>query len=68
MNNDCKYSPDDKMSYLISDNFQILMVMSRFNITLGFGDKSVRDVCQSQGIDCPTFLAVANFISSEQSG
>ena len=68
MDNDCKYSPNDKMSYLISDNFQILMVMSRFNITLGFGDKSVRDVCQSQGIDCPTFLAVANFISSEQSG
>ena len=43
MNNDCKYSPDDKMSYLISDNFQILMVMSRFNITLGFGAASRAD-------------------------
>ncbi len=68
MNSDCRYRATDKLSYLISDNFQILMVMSRFNISLGFGEKSVADVCQSQGIDCNTFLAVANFISSDQSG
>lgn len=68
MNNDCRYRATDKLSYLIRDNFQILMVMSRFNISLGFGEKSVLDVCQSQGIDCDTFLAVANFISSDQSG
>ena len=33
---------------------------------IGFGDKSVKDVCEAQGVDCPTFLAVANFISEEQ--
>ncbi len=68
MNNDCRYHATDKLSYLISDNFQILMVMSRFNISLGFGEKSVADVCRCQGIDCDTFLAVANFISGDQSG
>ena len=54
------------MSDLICDNYSLLMVMSRFGLSLGFGDKSVRDVCKAQGVDCPTFLAVANFISQEQ--
>ena len=30
------------------------------------GDKSVQDVCEAQGVDYRTFLAVANFISEEQ--
>ena len=61
-----KYRETDKMSDLICDNYSLLMVMSRFGLSLGFGDKSVRDVCKAQGVDCPTFLAVANFISQEQ--
>ena len=40
--------------------------MSRFGLSLGFGDKSVKDVCEAQGVDYRTFLAVANFISEEQ--
>jgi len=51
------------MGDLIVDNFSLLMVMSRFGLKLGFGDKSVKDVCQEQGVDLHTFLAVANFIS-----
>lgn len=66
MNEQYKYRATDKMSDLICDNYSLLMVMSRFGISLGFGDKSVKDVCEAQGVDCPTFLAVANFISEEQ--
>ncbi|MDR0977325.1 MAG: hemerythrin domain-containing protein [Prevotellaceae bacterium] len=66
MNDTHRYSPTDKMSDLICDNFSLLMVMSRFGLSLGFGDKSVRDVCLAQGVDWPTFLAVANFVSEEQ--
>lgn len=54
------------MSDLICDNYSLLMVMSRFGLSLGFGDKSVKDVCETQGVDCRTFLAVANFISEGQ--
>lgn len=54
------------MSDLICDNYSLLMVMSRFGLSLGFGDKNVKDVCESQGVDYRTFLAVANFISEEQ--
>ena len=54
------------MSDLICDNYSLLMVMSRFGLALGFGDKTVREVCQAQGVDYRTFLAVANFISEDQ--
>lgn len=61
-----KYRETDKLSDLIIDNYSILMVMSRFGISLGFGDKSVREVCLSHGVDYHTFLAVANFINEGQ--
>lgn len=60
-----KYRETDKMSDLICDNYSLLMVMSRFGLSLGFGDKNVKEVCEAQGVDCRTFLAVANFISQE---
>ena len=66
MNELHKYHPTDKMSDLICDNYSLLMVMSRFGLSLGFGDKTVKDVCEAQHVDCQTFLAVANFISEEQ--
>ena len=66
MNETHKYRATDKMSDLICDNYSLLMVMSRFGLSLGFGDKTVRDVCEAQGVDCNTFLAVANFISEDQ--
>lgn len=66
MNEQHKYRATDKMSDLICDNYSLLMVMSRFGLSLGFGDKNVKDVCEAQGVDYRTFLAVANFISEEQ--
>lgn len=57
-----KYKPADKMIDLISDNYNLLQVMSRFGLSLGFGEKSVREVCEMNGVDCSTFLAVVNFV------
>lgn len=61
-----KYLPDDKMRSLIKDNSSLLMVMGRFGISLGFGDKSVKEICANANVDCHTFLAVANFISKKE--
>ncbi len=58
-----EYLPTDKMSHLISDNPMLLMTMSRFGMSLGFGDKNVEQACDTQNIDCNTFLAICNFIS-----
>ncbi len=63
-----RYIPNDKMSDLINDNSSILMVLSRFGISLGFGGKSVNEVCKEFGVDSKTFLAVANFISRKDGG
>lgn len=57
------YTSGMKMRSLISDNSLLLMVLSRFGISLGFADKSVEEVCSAQNVDCATFLTVANFIS-----
>lgn len=59
------YAPTDKMSDLICGNYALLQVMSRFGLSLGFGDKTVQEVCRSNGVDCTTFLAVVNFMTEE---
>ena len=58
-----KYKPSDKMIDLISDNYSLLQVMSRFGLSLGFGDKTVKEVCEMNGVDCRTFLVVVNFMA-----
>lgn len=56
------YLPSDKMITLIADNYQLIQVMSRFGIPMGFGDKTVTEVCDDAGVDCRTFLTVVNFV------
>lgn len=60
-----QYLPQHRMRDIIADNGLLLMALSRFGITLGFGDNTVRDVCRATDVDCGTFLAVANFISGK---
>ncbi len=57
-----RYRATDSMAQLICDNNIMLLVMSRFGISLGFADKSVSEVCADNGVDCNTFLAVSNLI------
>lgn len=56
------YEADDKMIDLISDNYSMLQGLSAFGIRLGFGDKTVCEVCREQDVDCYTFLMVVNFL------
>jgi len=56
------YEADDRMIELIRDNYSVLQGLGAFGISLGFGDKTVREVCERQGVDCYTFLVVVNFI------
>ena len=55
------YEADDKMILLIGDNYDLLQSLGSFGINLGFGDKTVREVCESQNVDTYTFLAIVNF-------
>ncbi len=58
-----KYHGNDSLAELISADFKLLQVMSRFGIALGFGDKTVEEVCRDNNVDTDTFLAVCNFVS-----
>lgn len=57
-----KYRASDPMSDLISDDYRMLQVISRFGLPFGFGNASIQTVCTECGVDVPTFLAVVNFI------
>lgn len=57
------YQASDKMCDLIRGNHESLQVLSRFGLPLGFGDKTVAEVCAEQHVHTPTFLAVVNYKS-----
>ena len=59
------YKPTDKMRDLVKDNSALILVMGRFGISLGFGDKSVREVCRMHHVNENTFLEVVNFVSNK---
>ena len=60
------YKPTDKMRELVKDNSSLILVMGRFGISLGFGDKSIREVCKIHQVDERTFTEVANFCSGRE--
>ena len=62
------YRETDKMSDLICENYPMVLVMSRFGIALGFGEKSIGEVCRQNGVDANTFLTVVNFLTDEVQG
>lgn len=55
------YEADDKMISLISDNYNLLQALGSFGISLGFGDKTVKETCENNGVDTHTFLSVVNY-------
>ncbi len=61
-----KYKPAGSMSELIAENYRVLLVMSRFGISLGFGDKTIAEVCEENKVDVDTFLAVVNMLLDEE--
>ncbi len=63
MNSISEYTGSMRMRDIIDHNPMLLMALSRFGISLGFGDRTVADICVHQDVDSGTFLAVANFIS-----
>ena len=55
------YEPTDRMALLIDNCPEDLEVLGRFGIPLGFGEKTVSELCKAQDVDCYTFLCVVNY-------
>lgn len=58
------YKVSDKLTFVIANDFKLLQVMSRFGISLGFGDKTIAEVCEQRGIDPFTFVSILNFVKN----
>lgn len=63
-----RFKKKDKMCNVINYNYTVLNIMSRFGISLGFGEKTVQEVCEEQGVDCNTFLAIINIANEGSVG
>ena len=61
MKNQKVYEADDQLISIIRDNYNVLQSLGSFGISLGFGDKTVKEVCEKEHVDTTTFLAVVNF-------
>lgn len=55
-----RYHADDLMSEMVECNYRVLLILSRFGIGLGFGERSIGEVCEAAGVDVDTFLAIVN--------
>lgn len=60
-----KISETDKMNDIIHENQAMLWVISRFGLSLGFGDETIQHICEQNNVHCPTFLTVVNFLLEE---
>ena len=51
---------DSTMYRVVLENLQLLPLLPRFNLKLGFGEKSVEEVCRERGVNTDFFLEIAN--------
>jgi regulator of cell morphogenesis and NO signaling len=48
------------MYRVVLENLQLLPLLPRFNLKMGFGEKSVEEVCRDHGVNTDFFLEIAN--------
>lgn len=58
------FKSTDKLSFVIQNDYRLLQVMGRFGMTIGFGEKTILDVCQQCNVDVNAFLAVMNYVKN----
>ncbi|MBQ9554924.1 MAG: hemerythrin domain-containing protein [Muribaculaceae bacterium] len=51
---------DSRLSDLITAHPSLLSLLTRLGISLGFGDRSIADVCEASGVDTDFFLLICN--------
>lgn len=54
------FNKESKLSDVILHDPSVIQVVNRFDIYLGVGDSTIRNACESHGIDEDLFLAIIN--------
>lgn len=57
-----KFTADNSVADLVKADYDILPVLSRFSLPLGFGTKTIGTLCRETGIDVDAFLLTINFL------
>lgn len=60
------YNSQCRVSDLLCNHYDLLLVIMRFGIPLGFGDDTIEEVCTKHKVHCPTMLAVINLLTSPE--
>ena len=58
------FSENTKMAEVVISNPKLLLTLSRFGIELGFGDHSVKEVCDKAKVSPSFFLLICNLYSN----
>jgi len=54
------FSSNSRLSDLITAHPSLLTLLTRLGVSLGFGDRSIADVCEHSGVDTDFFLLICN--------
>lgn len=54
------FASESRLSDLITAHPSLMTLLKRLGISLGFGDRSIDDVCQQSGVDTSFFLLICN--------
>jgi len=54
-------TPETKMVDLIRNNLNLLFVLNQFSIPLGFGEKTIQEICEKNGVETQSFITLIQF-------
>ena len=60
------FTPKMKLADIISSNPSLVLILQRFRIELGFGEKSVAEVCRANGLSEQFFLLICNVYTNDR--
>lgn len=55
------YKAQDKMCELMAHEEEAIQIISRFGLSMGVGEQTIGEVCESHGVHSATFLAIVNY-------
>lgn len=61
-----EFVKEDKMAVLVQTNHNLLPVIHRFGIRLGFGNKTVAELCEQYKVHTEFFLVIVNTFHNEK--
>lgn len=55
-------TPTTKVADLVDYDSHLLLMLNRFNIPLGFGDKTIKEVCLINNVDMDCFISITQLL------